>query len=74
MDKEPEPRRADPGAPETRYLPLPGGGEPIEGYWYVCPEGDFDFISVGEAPPRCPVHDLELILKHYPDEGDAKDE
>lgn len=57
--RERDPDRFD----AERLVELPGLPTMPLGTYFVCPEGDFDFVreAVGDEVPLCPTHRLQLI-------------
>jgi hypothetical protein len=53
--------RAHDADPE-RIVELGGGAMAELGTYFVCPEGDFDFVRerVGQTVPVCPRHNVPL--------------
>src|SRR5215217_6051267 len=80
---EEEPLREAPYAPPAEapqessapaYEPL-GGLTAEAGTVYVCPRGDFEWSqqNVGERVPKCPNHEIPLVLRDRAENGEPLD-
>jgi hypothetical protein len=59
-------RQRDPALADAVRLLEPLGGDPRElGTYYVCPQGDFDFVreTLADEVPLCPQHHLRLVAE-----------